>query len=236
MPTADWLQKQGWLMDPNCLCGAVDDQQHRLGQWFLTEEAIAQLAAAAGGIGSHDVGFGDLKLGRPPRPSEPVITCYENAAIGQHNEQGHRSVKVTLPWQSPQTAGFAEHMAALVCSSLMAEPNKMVTDCSAVVTNARLGRAEATKYSNTMAGVMKVMDMEMIEEVVKTKAHRSAAQAAAQGPEQVVAHRLNEWVDSIAKRAARDGILDSRATEKVVSDLDDQTRRLRALAACLAEA
>ncbi len=71
------------------------------------------------------------------------------AGIGQRNEHGHRSVKITLPLQCNMTAGFAELFAAMVCCALMVEPNSMVTDCSAVVTNLALSRGEATKPLST---------------------------------------------------------------------------------------
>ncbi len=109
----------------------------------------------------------------------------------------------------------------------------MVTDCSAVVTHMALKRSDATKHSNTMAGVMRGMDASMVEQVAKTKAHRTAEQAAAQGLAEVVAHRRNEWVDSIAKRGAMDGIADTQAAKEAVTNLEQQVHRLRCLAAVL---
>ena len=159
----------------------------------------------------------------------PAATA--GAAIGQKNEAGHRAVKITLPWQCPLTAGFAEHYAALTTCHLMTEPNSMVTDCGAVVSNLALSRRESTKHTNTMAGVMKCFDRSLLTAVVKTKAHRTAEQAAAQGPEEVVAHRLNDWVDFIAKRGALDGVMDEEAVNSVLKSIDLQVKRLRCLAA-----
>ena len=89
----------------------------------------------------------------------------------------------------------------MVASRVMCEDNSVVSDCAAVVTNFGLSRAAATVYSNTMAGLMMHSDLEFVQQVKKTKAHRSAAEAALRGSEEVVAHKLNEWVDQIAKRA-----------------------------------
>jgi hypothetical protein len=100
----------------------------------------------------------------------PAATA--GAGIGQHNDKGHRSVKITLPWQCPLTAGFAEHFAAMVGCNLMTERNSTVTDCSAVVSNLALCKGEATQHSNTMAGIVKGLDDSMLDKVVKTKAHR----------------------------------------------------------------
>ena len=152
------------------------------------------------------------------------------AAVGQQCDSGFRSIKITLPWQCPLTAGFAEHYAAMVASRVMCEDNSVVSDCAAVVTNFGLSRAAATVYSNTMAGLMMHSDLEFVQQVKKTKAHRSAAEAALRGSEEVVAHKLNEWVDQIAKRAVLDGLDEvQEQVEHVTAALQSQVARLRGM-------
>ena len=36
LPTADWLNRHGWQISPQCLCGELDNEAHRLGGCFLT--------------------------------------------------------------------------------------------------------------------------------------------------------------------------------------------------------
>ncbi len=62
LPTAGFLQRRGWLIDPHCVCGEQDDQHHRLGHCFLTMDAVQLLSDVVGGRDAIDVGLNDLRI------------------------------------------------------------------------------------------------------------------------------------------------------------------------------
>jgi hypothetical protein len=124
------------------------------------------------------------------------------ASLVQINEKGEilRSVQVAIPRWCPQTAAFAEHLAANLAYRFTKGKFTLVTDCMSVVASALAGLAGACTGNKPMAGLwldMREGDMT----VVKVKAHRTREQAVMDGDPQHFDG--NDAADRMAKEAAK---------------------------------
>ena len=65
LPTGAWLHDHGWLTSPFCLCGEIDDEAHRFGGCFLSQDRVQAFAERRGGIANLAVNLDQLRLPRP---------------------------------------------------------------------------------------------------------------------------------------------------------------------------
>jgi ribonuclease HI len=133
-------------------------------------------------------------------PTE-INLAIAGAALVQLDEQGEtcKSLQVTLPQGLPQTAAFAEHVAANLAFTYTSGPFELITDCQSVVASASGGHDAATGWSKPMAGLWLRARFKDIT-ATKVKAHLTLAQAELIG--HGAHHRGNEVVDVLAKEAA----------------------------------
>ena len=105
---------------------------------------------------------------------------------------------MALPDWMPQLASYAEPIAVYLATAYAEEAIDIITDCGAVMSSFQQGLGYATKPSKAAAGLWVGM-FSKVRSIKKTKAHRTAAQALAEGDEQDF--RGNLLADGLAKQA-----------------------------------
>ena len=177
----------------------------------LPQEDVRYIAANHEVEAQHFVGFdpkdGPLFTdGSCLHPSDPHY-ARAGSAVVQVNVRDGRTVKAVeapLPDFMPQTAAFAEHYALLLAATHSLESPQgrkphAVTDCQSVLV-AHAHPAAAVSYAKTAAGLWRELPTQRLEQVVKTKAHRSRVEA--EHDNDVEFWRGNVAADRHAKAAA----------------------------------
>ena len=111
-----------------------------------------------------------------------------------------RALLAPVPVGCPQTAAFAEHLAAKQIAGHALAPVCIAADCASVIKSMTYGPGYATDYKRPMGGVWRQVQWGNIGEAIKVRAHASRKEAE---EEQWLRHWMgNDTADELAKRAA----------------------------------
>ena len=109
---------------------------------------------------------------------------------------------------SIQNAGYAEHVAATRLPLHLAEPATFIGDCAAVITAYHKCVVKVVAAGGTAAHLWRRTDASKLGRMVKTKAHRTRAEAEASGD--LEDFMGNFIADSLCKERAKERLPDSR--------------------------
>jgi hypothetical protein len=141
--------------------------------------------------------------GSAVEPSDPLLARAAYAAV-QLGEGEERVMLMNVPHWAPQTAGYAENMAAYDAAdnsdATVKDPTaKLVTDCAAVITNYE-DKIQAHKGLTLSSGIWYQKSLDRVGSIVKTKAHRTEKEAKAANDH--LAWRLNDIADKACRKRA----------------------------------